>query len=500
MASKDGIVVCTIAFGMGIDKADLRQVIHLYIPKTLGNFSQEVGRAGRDGKPSVCTLFLCAADIPILENFARGDTISLNCILLWLTAGVFGVPLAPDGALEANHFQQSRVVLLNLYAQLELKFGLLRAITPCYQVYDYAIRDEKSWANVDKKSKEAETVLQYVQSKPSGYHIDVSLAAEHSGVPRAHLTRVIQSWELSKAIEVKASQVRHRYRVLKELPSGNPELLSAMANQLYEGQLTAENEAIEKIQRVLRFATGDECLAHSLAVYFGDEEAVPYRSCGMCTQCLTGQGVAFNPNYTAAVDPAALRNILGICLDRDNPRMVARFAIGITSPRLTASKLSSSAFFGSMAGVNWEQLFMLIDAECATAGYAPAPDGSYDHLTQRRASGKQRGSSKTTSKTPSTKGRSSSGSYQKKSYTPYGSTHGGSSSRGGYRGTKITPTGIPPCFFAAASSPFNTMAIKRGAGSENAKGEDPWVLEVRELEPEEEKLMKELEKSSRRNC
>ncbi|KAL5635970.1 hypothetical protein ACGC1H_004692 [Rhizoctonia solani] len=442
MASKDGIVVCTIAFGMGIDKADLRQVIHLYMPKTLENFSQEVGRAGRDGKPSVCTMFLCAADIPILENFARGDTISENALQLWLTAGVFGVPLAPDGALEANHFQQSKVydirptVLLNLYAQLELKFGLLRAITPCYQVYDYTIRDEKSWAQLDKKSKEAKTVLQYARPKSSGYQIDVSLAATHSGVPRVDLTRVIQNWELSGVIESKASQVRHRYRVLKELPSGKPELLGAIASQLHEGQLAAEYEAIEKIQGVLKFATGEECLAHSLAVYFGDEKAVPHASCGTCTQCLTGEGVAFNPNYIATVDPLALRNILSICLDRDDPRMVARFAIGITSPRLTTAKLSSHALFGSMAGVNWEQLYMLIDAECAAAGYTPAPDGSYNHLSQRRTSGTYSGSSSKTTptKTTSTRGRTSSGSYQKKPYTPYGSGSSRGRGRGGYRG------------------------------------------------------------------
>jgi hypothetical protein len=41
------------------------------------------------------------------------------------------------------------------------------------------------------------------------------------------------------------------------------------------------------------------------------------------------------------------------------------------------------------------------------------------------------------------------------------------------------------------------MAVKRGAGSDNAKDEKPWALEVRELEPEEEELMKELEKSER---
>ncbi|CUA72415.1 hypothetical protein RSOLAG22IIIB_01083 [Rhizoctonia solani] len=350
------------------------------------------------------------------ENFARGDTINENALQLWLTAGVFGVPLASDGALEANHFEQSRVYDI--------------------RVNDYTMRDEQLWKKVDKNSKEVKAVLQYAQSKSSGYQIDLSLAATHSGVPRVDLTRVIQTWELSGIVECKASQVRHRYRVLKELPSGKPELLSAIANQLHEGQLAAEYEAIEKIQGVLKFATGDECLAHSLAVYFGDEKAVPHASCGTCTQCLTGEGVTFNPNYTATVDPVALRNVLSTCLDRDDPRMVARFAIGITSPRLTAAKLTSHALFGSMAGVDWEQLYMLINAECAAAGYTPAPDGSYSHLSQRRASGTYGGNSSktTTPKATSTRGRSSSGSYQKKSFTPYGSGSSRGRGRGGYRG------------------------------------------------------------------
>jgi len=72
-AGRVDVVVATVAFGMGIDRADIRFVIHAAMPKSIEHYQQETGRAGRDGEPADCVLFYNGSDFRLWQHIIGLD-------------------------------------------------------------------------------------------------------------------------------------------------------------------------------------------------------------------------------------------------------------------------------------------------------------------------------------------------------------------------------------------------------------------------------------------
>ncbi|MCF8214382.1 MAG: DNA helicase RecQ, partial [Chitinophagaceae bacterium] len=102
------VIVATIAFGMGIDKPDIRFVIHYNIPKSLENYYQETGRAGRDGMEGKCILYYSHKDVSKLEHFLRDKQLNEREV---------GGQLIDEMVAFAESGQCRRKVLMNYFGE-----------------------------------------------------------------------------------------------------------------------------------------------------------------------------------------------------------------------------------------------------------------------------------------------------------------------------------------------------------------------------------------------
>jgi ATP-dependent DNA helicase RecQ len=293
VSNKTRVIVCTNAFGMGIDKPDVRTVIHADVPDCLENYYQEAGRAGRDGKISYAVLLYDNRDLHELEEMAalRFPTLVDIRSVYQSVANYLQIP-SGSGAGEYYDFDitdflkkfklASHTVLYSLKA-LEQEDWLAfneQVFLPATVMF---ITSKESLYTFEKENLQLESCIKTLLRAYEGIFDQVTPVSE----------KVIAGLMKKPAEEVKEQLLLLNHSgIIEYRPQKDTPQLLLLRNRIKAEDIYIDMAAYNKrkesfrlrMKKMAAYVTEEaECRSRIIGRYFGDEKI---KACGICDNCL----------------------------------------------------------------------------------------------------------------------------------------------------------------------------------------------------------------------
>lgn len=372
MAGRIAVVVATIAFGMGVDKSDIRCVIHYDLPKSVENYSQEIGRAGRDGLPSRCIALANLDGINTVENFVYGDTpeaSGIEAVLADITANLNSEDNWEVQLLSLSNSSNIRqLTLKTLLVQLEL-LNVIEAKFVYFAELKYkflADRDTVLQRFSGERLAFLQAVFAHTQFKRVWGELNMPSLLQAYGGNRERVVTALEYLHEQQLIELQSRGVTEVFGVNQQALQQ-----SALAQQLTDYFAEKETKEISRIAALVAFFEQEQCLSHHLAAYFADYQAPV--NCGHCSVC-RGQAAKLAYSLTASWPAqsqleaylqglAAKLATAGISL---SVPLACRFLAGISVPVWTKIKARQLPGYGCCEDLRYADIVSRVSALLAT--------------------------------------------------------------------------------------------------------------------------------------